>query len=528
MILYIYIASLFLALIAALRHDVQMFQQNSYRYSRYFKWFSNNYLNAEMGKFMLLVLAVSIGSLVAIFASPGEELALPISLALGYLIVAFIEFRKKFKVKLVYTNRVKRMLATSLLLCVAIAACAYLYLDRSLFLVATFVTVLLSPMLLLLANLINSPVDELITRWYINDARKIIASRKDLIIIGITGSYGKTSTKNYLYRMLTERYNVLVTPGNFNTLLGVVRTIREQLRPQHQIFIVEMGAKQQGDIKEICDLVHPSIGIVTSVGEAHLETFKSVENIQKTKFELIDSLPKDGLGVVNFDSQSIKNYKFHSPCPIVSYSIEEPAAERRARDVQYNASGLLFTLDFGSEQHQFRSPLLGGGNVLNLVAGIVVASHLGVTANHLQRAIQQLQPVEHRLSISRSGGLTILDDAYNSNPAGAKMALDVLRDFSRPEGAKRVVITPGFVEMGANQAAANYTLGCQIARSADYVVVVNRHNREAIVRGLKESSFSPESYFVADSLDQARAHLATRLSVGDVLLYENDLPDSFK
>ncbi len=328
--------------------------------------------------------------------------------------------------------------------------------------------------------------------------------------------------------MLTEKYNVLVTPGNYNTLLGVVRTIREQLRPQHQIFIVEMGAKQRGDIKEICDLVHPQIGIVTSVGEAHLETFGSIENIQKTKFELIDSLPVNGFGVVNLDSPNIKNYKYNFACPIVTYSVDDSAANRQAKDVLYNASGLSFTFNIGTKQVEFNSQLLGGGNILNIAAGIIVASELGVTAELLRRAVQQLQPVEHRLSMSRAGGLIILDDAYNSNPAGAKMALDLIRDFARTEGAQRVIITPGFVEMGESQVAANYTLGCQIATSVDYAVIVNKLNREAIVKGLEDSAFGSENYYVADSLNDARTHLASRLKVGDILLYENDLPDSFK
>ncbi|MFR9504380.1 MAG: UDP-N-acetylmuramoyl-tripeptide--D-alanyl-D-alanine ligase [Rikenellaceae bacterium] len=520
--IYIYIILFYLALSASFRHDVQMFQQNSYRYSRYFRWLKSN-IAAEISK-LLLLLPLSI----YLLCCKGETNLLLILTSIAYLLVSVLEFRKRFKVKIAYTDRVKRLLLTALLISLIVVGNGYLLLDPFSFVVVTTTFVLISNLILLLANIVNSPFEYFITQWYINDARKIIRSRKDLIIIGITGSYGKTSTKNYLYRMLTEKYNVLVTPGNYNTLLGVVRTIREQLRPQHQIFIVEMGAKQRGDIKEICDLVHPSIGIITSVGEAHLETFKSIENIQKTKFELFDSLPANGFGVANFDSENIKTYGYNSHCPIVGYSIDETTANVRAESVRYNALGVSFDLTLGGDVVNFSSPLLGAGNVLNLIAGVIVASDLGVSSNHLKRAIKQLQPVTHRLSINRAGGVTILDDAYNSNPAGAKMALDVLRDFARPEGAKRVIITPGFVEMGQNQYAANYTLGCQIAASVDYAIVVNRLNRDAIVKGLQDSSFSEDNYFIADSLDQARLHMSTRLAAGDVILYENDLPDSFK
>ncbi|MFI3265395.1 MAG: UDP-N-acetylmuramoyl-tripeptide--D-alanyl-D-alanine ligase [Rikenellaceae bacterium] len=525
MILYIYIALFYLALASALRHDVQMFQQNSYRANRYFRWLKGGILSFANLKLYLVLF--SVGAFVC-FSSVELTDGYMLLLAVGFACFAYFELRKKFKVKLVITSRVKRLLVTSLLLSTVGFGVAYTSLEFNVFIGVSSLIVVFSNVIVLLADLINKPIEKAITGWYINDARKIIASRKDLIVIGITGSYGKTSTKNYLYRMLTEKYNVLVTPGNYNTLLGVVRTIREQLRPQHQIFIVEMGAKQRGDIREICDLVNPTIGIVTSVGEAHLETFKSVENIQKTKFELIDSLPKHGYGVVNFDSKSIKQYDYKSACPIVGYSIDEPTANIKAQDVSYDSKGVSFSLNIGNEQLNFHSPLLGGGNVLNIAAGVVVASNLGVSAKELQRAIQQLQPVEHRLSMSRAGGLTILDDAYNSNPTGAKMALDVLRDFTRVQGASRVIITPGFVEMGANQAEANYTFGCQIAASVDYAVIVNRLNREAIVKGLDDMGFGVENYFVADTLNQARAHLASRLKAGDVILYENDLPDSFK
>ncbi len=518
MILYLYIITLYAALAAALRHDVQMFQQNSYRYTRYFRWFGQNLFNLD--KSLMVVVAVA----AILFNS---EYAMWVMSAL-HLIFAWREFSRKFKVKLAYTDRVKRLLLTSLVILTAVVGCAYLSLNVRDFMLVATALLFASNIFVLLANLINTPVERCIIQWYINDARKIVNSRSDLIIIGVTGSYGKTSTKNYLARMLSEKYNVLVTPGNYNTLLGVVRTVREQLRPQHEVFIVEMGAKQRGDIKEICDLVHPSIGVVTSVGEAHLETFGSVEAIQRTKFELIDSLPSSGFGVINFDSQSIRTYNFSSPAPIVTYSVDEQSANQRAQRVSYDASGVSFDITIGSADVTFRSPLLGGGNVLNLMAGIIVASSLGVSATLLQRSVRQLQSVEHRLSMSRAGGLTILDDAYNSNPAGAKMALDVLRDFTRAEGAQRIIITPGFVEMGASQAAANYMLGCQIAASVDYAVVVNKINREAIVRGLVDSSFSESQYFIADSLDEARAHLSSRLRVGDVLLYENDLPDSLK
>ena len=509
---YTVVAFAFFLLIA--KYDIHMFQLSSYRYSRYFRWLvpGNIISQKRFIAFMMLVPA-----LVPNYVGVG--------FATGITIGAWaVAWREKFKTPLVYTMRVKRLFATNILLFVAITALALLFATEW----ATVIiaaTLILSNFLMLLANMVNTPIEKAINRGYYNDAKRIIESHKGLIIIGVTGSFGKTSTKNYLASVLAEKYNVLVTPGNFNTLLGVIRTIREQLRPYHQVFIVEMGAKQNNDIKEICDLVHPTIGIVTAVGEMHLETFKTVENIQETKFELINSLPAGGLGVINYDSEYIKSYKgIKSPCKIIRYAVEGEG-DYKANDVVYGAGGVSFTL--GNGEH-YCSRLLGVGNLLNILASIAVADHLGVPANKQRNAIARLQPVEHRLSMKVANGITVLDDAYNSNPTGAKMSLGVLKEFAVGEGNKRIVITPGFVEMGTRQADANKELGRTIAVSCDYAIIVNAVNREAIKSGIEEGGLPAEKYFLADSLNHAHQQLAKILHPGDVVLYENDLPDNFR
>ena len=509
---YTVVAFAFFLLIA--KYDIHMFQLSSYRYSRYFRWLVPGNIISQKRFFAFMML---VPALVPNYVGVG--------FATGITIGAWaVAWREKFKTPLVYTMRVKRLFATNILLFVAITALALLFATEW----ATVIiaaTLILSNFLMLLANLVNTPIEKAINRHYYNDAKRIIDSHKGLIIIGVTGSFGKTSTKNYLASVLAEKYNVLVTPGNFNTLLGVIRTIREQLRPYHQVFIVEMGAKQNNDIKEICDLVHPTIGIVTAVGEMHLETFKTVENIQETKFELINSLPAGGLGVINYDSEYIKSYKgIKSPCKIIRYAVEGEG-DYKANDVVYGAGGVSFTL--GNGEH-YCSRLLGVGNLLNILASIAVADHLGVPANKQRNAIARLQPVEHRLSMKVANGITVLDDAYNSNPTGAKMSLGVLKEFAVGEGNKRIVITPGFVEMGTRQADANKELGRTIAVSCDYAIIVNAVNREALKSGIEEGGLPAEKYFLADSLNHAHQQLAKILRPGDVVLYENDLPDNFR
>lgn len=513
----IYTVVCLLCMPTTLRYDLQMFQLSSYRYSRYFRWWFPANILTHRKWWMIMVALCLLNKWLVIVA------------AVVVAVSIYKELTEKYKTPIVFTMRVKRLCATTAAIVAAIMLATAIAAGVSYLPIAAVATLLLSNFVVLLANIINTPIEKSITRWYYNDAKRIIESHKELIIIGITGSFGKTSTKNYLAQVLSEKYNVLVTPGNFNTLLGVVRTIREQLRPYHQVFIVEMGAKQQGDIKEICDLVHPRIGILTAVGEMHLETFKSFENIQKTKFELIDSLPTDGTAVLNFDSAGIREYNgSKSDCETITYSVETQEVKLRAEEVKYDASGVSFTIKNGSGEEVYDSKLLGSGNLLNILASIAVAEKLGVPVQKQKSAIARLRPVEHRLSMRRANGITVLDDAYNSNPTGAAMAVEVLRNFSVGEANKRIIITPGFVEMGERQYAANKNLGRQIAIGCDYAIVVNVTNREAIKSGIEEGGMSADRVYLAADLNDAHAHLATILKVGDVVLYENDLPDNFK
>jgi UDP-N-acetylmuramoyl-tripeptide--D-alanyl-D-alanine ligase len=285
-----------------------------------------------------------------------------------------------------------------------------------------------------------------------------------------------------------------------------------------------------GDIKEICDLVHPRVGIVTSVGNMHLETFKTLQGVGRTKFELLDSLPSDGLGVINMDSEGIASYPDKpTHCRIITSAIKNDDVDIKAENVSYSRRGVSFDVCIrGKEDYRVETRLLGEGNILNVLVSLAVADHLGVSVKQQKSALASLQPVEHRLSISNKGGLTVLDDAYNSNPSGARMALAVLKQIAADAGSKGIVVTPGFVEMGIQQEEANRGLGRDIAKNADKAIIVNRYNRQAIVDGLKEGGFKEEDMYCVDSLDQAVQKLASICSSGDVVLYENDLPDTFK
>lgn len=504
-------------LFATMRYSVQMFQQNSYRTERYNRWLRST------GEWFSRANLVAILGAVALTLLPHWGMML--FLGAWMLTIAVAEFSIKYKIKLAYTMRVKRLMATRLVMTFAIVALVHIFAPRYTLLAMMLLTL---DYWIILANAINKPMEAAITRWYYNDAKRILRSMPHLTIIGITGSFGKTSTKHFLHRILSERYNVLMTPGNFNTTLGVVRTVREHLKPHHEVFIVEMGAKQRGDIKEICDLVCPHMGIVTSVGEMHLETFGSVENVARTKFELIDALPEGGFGIVNIDSEAALNHIKANGIKVNTYAIDSCEADYRATDIVYSSQRTTFAVEHGAvKDADYATHLLGRGNILNITAALAIAERMGVSVEARRRGVKQIEQVEHRLSMRRSGGITILDDAYNSNPTGARMALEVLSGFET-EGA-RYVVTPGFVEMGAKQYDNNRSFGRDIAASnVDAVFVVNEVNREAITAGLNEGGYDMARVATVASFKEAMAELQPRLKAGDVVLYENDLPDSFK
>ncbi len=515
--LYIFAAAWLLYWAATTRYDTQMFQQNSYRPRRWWRWWISSREFASRSQLLSLSAAV-------VFAFTWHTAALLIYAAWA-AVIAWAEFAMHYKIRLACTMRIRRLLTARTLLTAAAITLTAIYAPEWSLSVAMITTL---QGWSVAVNAVNTPMERAITRWYYNDARGILRSMPELIVIGITGSFGKTSTKNFLYRVLSERYNVLMTPGNFNTTLGVVRTIREQLKPYHQIFIVEMGAKQRGDIREICDLVHPSIGIVTSVGEMHLETFGSVENVARTKFELVEALPADGLGIINIDSEAAAAHRFTSKSKCVTYAIDNPAADYRAVGISYAAHETTFDVITPAGRHDgYMTHILGSGNLLNITAALAAADRLGIDVERQRAAVAQIRQIEHRLSMRNSGGITILDDAYNSNPAGAAMALEVLGAF-RTEG-RRYVVTPGFVEMGARQYANNRELGRRMALSGcDAVFVVNEVNRSAICEGLADNGYPAERTHVVASFAEASAALAAIMRKGDVVLYENDLPDSFK
>ncbi|MCH5235787.1 MAG: hypothetical protein J1E16_10875 [Muribaculaceae bacterium] len=514
------------------KHDIHMLQQNSYRIPRYWRYLSKNDISSTWRlvdvAMIFIVLSRLLDFRLSIFL---------VALLSLYKIGSIL--KKKHKKPLVFTKRVWRIY--SLTACIGVGlflwACFILgfqpeawgyYSGPTLTVSILLLMTIFSWFIVLVAVVLLIPIEKTINRKYWNDAARILKGMPQLKVIGITGSYGKTSTKHFLERILSEKYDVLITPGSYNTTMGVIRTVREIMKPYNNVFICEMGAKQKGDIKEICDLVHPSIGILTAVGPMHLETFKSIENVQSTKFELVDALPADGLAVVNDDFENCKNRLVNNvKCERYTTSSKLIGKDDYwAENIKYSTSGTTFLAKSKDGfELEFSTRLLGDCNVSNILAAIIVAREMGLTDSEIQRGVAAIEPVEHRLSMKHTvGGVTILDDAFNSNPDGSRMALDVLKQFT---GGKRIVVTPGMVELGHRQFELNEKFGEYIAKSCDIAIVVGHHNREAITKGIEKGKFEGKLYEV-DSFNEAQKLVNPMLQAGDTILYENDLPDSFK
>lgn len=512
-----------LYLIQVFRRDLMMLQQNSYRNERYTRWFNNSGESTRPARIMGCIALFLILVHHLPFALTGLCAAI---IVIGCMISSA---RRRYKKPLVMTRRAWRILITSLVIAYGLtAAIWFLTLNPVTTCAMLLATAVASPFIMLLANILLRPVEKSINRRYYNEARDILASMPDLKIIGITGSYGKTSTKHYLQRILSEQFDTLMTPGSFNTTMGVIRTVREYLKPYNEVFIVEMGAKQPGDIKEICDLVHPTVGIVTAVGEQHLESFKSIENVQRTKFELIDSLPADGLAVVNDDFPYVANRPVDNvACRRYAVNNTDGAAYT-VSDIEYAHDGTRFTVN-GPDGYSItlHTRLVGECNISNLMAAVIVAVYLGVPADKIKYAVEKIEQVEHRLNVKRTpGGITIIDDAFNSNPDGSRMAVDVL---ARMTGGQRIIITPGMIELGDKQFEYNQRLGEHIARNVDHAIVVGEYNRDAILAGIDEAGIlTPEQIHPVASFAEAQHVLSSIARPGDTVLYENDLPDTFK
>ncbi len=508
------------AIVLGVRYTLHMFQQSSYQYRSYWRYMKTH-------PAMTLLPLAGIIPLAGCYMKGKTLAAVTVILIWAWLfliLLAMLYWPRAAKKKLVITARVKRLIVSTAVLYALAALAALLIAGVSwwLLLGMALAGAMLVPYMVLLANLANRPIEKGINQYYIRDARRMLKACPDLKIIGITGSYGKTSVKYYLHTLLGARYDVLMTPESFNTPMGVVKTIRGSLKATHEIFLCEMGARHVGDIKEICDIVDPQMGVITSLGYQHLETFRTLDHIVGTKRELFDALPAGGPRFVNGDNEFVKQYGVDGDA--ITYGLEEGNAYR-AYDLEYSEKGTRFTVQApDGSREEFTTRLLGEHNVINITGAIAVSHELGIPLDKLKIPVRRLEGAPHRLQPIAKGNTVIIDDAYNSNPNGAHMALRTLGMFQ----GVRVLVTPGMVELGEQEDHYNYELGREATQYCDYIVLVGRRQTESIQRGVSDTDFDREHFYVAENLQDAMKYVyGIVTSQKLIVLLENDLPDNY-
>lgn len=576
---------LVLAVITALyagRYNLHMLQLNGYKNKEHITWLKKNITR------QWLAFVAAIAGLVCMLVPNIAIFIVAIIVCIFNLLFYRLMKNQKTKKKLVYTARVKRMIATNVVVGVLFLICMALVFAKNvstgtsevsgLFVGlthlagATLLYAGLQVFMPMLANLINKPIEQGINRYYINDAERLLkeATANGMTIIGVTGSYGKTSVKFYLQTLLQEKFNVLVTPESYNTPMGVVLTVRKQLKPSHEIFVCEMGARHVGDIKEICDFVYPKHGVITSVGPQHLETFFNMDNIKDTKFELADALGAEGKLFVNADNEYIRekldslgissdakanskaNAKTDSKAnvQVAGISMNAQAASSatgtgmgnpstvpykviaygnnggyKACDIKVSQLGTDFTvITPDGQKESFQMPLIGEHNVINVLGAISVACEMGMTLRELKIPVRRLQPVKHRMELIERGAVTIIDDAYNSNPVGSKAAVETLGMFD----GVRILVTPGMVELGKDEEAYNEKFGEYAAKNCDYIFLIGAKHTEPIKRGILNSGFDANKVKTYEHLEDVLQQAYAIADEGHkYILLENDLPDNY-
>ena len=497
-----------------IKRALHLFQQNRYEFFRYTEYLTNkkNYKFEINIIFILLMIILGIIN-VSYYVS--------LIITVLYCILEwYLESKKNYIKPLVYTKRVIRQIIIMIILTFV---CEYLLLKVLNVSLVSAISVVLPYLLVYPMALLALPMEKLIKKSYENKAKKILYSYTNLIKVGITGSFGKTSTKNIINDIVNDDYYTLITPASYNTPMGITRTIREYLKPTHELFICEMGADHVGEITYLMNFVKPKYGIVTSIGPQHLNTFKSLDNIINEKMQEIELLPSDGVGIINYDNEYIRNYKIKNNCKVISIGIDNKDADYVAYDLNYSSSGTTFKVNINDKPYEFKTILLGKHNVMNILSGIVLALELNIDVNKIVSNVSNVRMVEHRLELKKINGFTFIDNAFNSNPVSSKLSLDVLSKMDN----KRIIVTPGLIDLGKKQDEYNYEFGKYMINKCDFVILVGKKNTETIYNGLKDVNYDMHNVLVVESEKEAFNYVYTHFTPNDIVLLENDLPDAF-
>jgi UDP-N-acetylmuramoyl-tripeptide--D-alanyl-D-alanine ligase len=535
---------------------LQYLQQEDYEGKRFWKWCSEKRAFDRRGTAVAFGAAILCGILTGLSVRAGCASAVLFAILLAYRASLEENPLIEGKVKLKLTERASRIFdaaqSINLLLILCLIGVAVPLMGRLALPFYWFSQVFIfqiAPLILILGKLASDAREKKIQADFADQARKRL-KEVNPTVIGITGSYGKTSTKVILSEILNSVGPTFTTPRSINSYMGVTREIRERLMPFHQFAVIEMGAYYIGSIKRMCGLTPPKVAIVTAVGQMHLERFGSVENVFKAKSELAQAIPEDGILICNGDYEFCRRMLKENPKRLgLLYGLNKDAGPLDAYmfDIKTLENGSSFKIQYGSKEYSGFSKLLSKPLLSNALASFTAAVALGVAPEAVLAAIRnvktesnRLEPVKTNLTglaplpvvngqtkkIDYAAQILRLNDAFNSNPIGFDSALDVLKDI---KGNRKILVTPGMIELGERQEAENEACAKHAARICDLVVVVGETNRQPLIKGLKEGGLDDHKIKIQSSMKEALQYLAVDYcDDGDVVLIENDLPDLYE
>ena len=515
---------------------MRYFQQEEYNWTRFKDWFLEKRTFDKKGTIIALTAAA-----LNRFVSGGDMFICLVICLVAAAVLVFVGFqeedpRKVGKIKLKMTDRATAIYNLALGLysisTILIITGTYALGAGDSIYIYWLVTVGLiqsAPIWIAIANAILWPNELKKQQAFLQEAKDILADYQPYTI-GITGSYGKTSTKAILGSILEAIEPTFWTPGSINTEMGITRQIRENLKPQQELAIIEMGAYQIGSIAKLCRFTPPNAGLVTAVGVMHLERFGGAENIYKAKCELAQAIPPDGLLVCNGDNSGARKMATEYPkATTLLYGLEPEIGHLDCwmSDIQASMEGTTFTIHWQNQEYPGFTKLLGVPMLSNLVGAFTMACALGKDPDYVIAAIYNIEPANSRLNLRKNGDGFILDDSYNSNPIGFASALEVLEVL---EGGRKILMTPGMVELGDIQAEENRQVALKAASICDLALVIGETNKEALKAGLLEGGLAPDKLMEFPNRDLALAYLNSpeHRQAKDMILIENDLPDLYE
>ena len=506
-------------------------QQSGYKNRSFWRWLrrkENMHFNRLAVLSLCLALVSALTSLCFSFLGTRAALLIASIPFFGLLLLFWrMDVGYALRVPVKFTARLKRLFAAYLFF----TACAGYVLTVALTFLAEWngsdlyaliafvpfaVMPMLTPVLLLLANGVMGIFEELHNQKFVKRAGQVL-DEHEFIRIGVVGSYGKTSVKNILKTILSEKYSVVETPHSFNTPMGLARTVCSPDFEKKQIFIAEMGARKKGDIAFLCDMVKPDYAVFTGVCEQHIQGFGSLESVWSEKSEIL----KCGAKKVFCGAGLRERLEKEFPQELGKTIIVDDADF----EVDTGAAWTSFKMRIFGETVEYKTALLGRMAAENIRLAALLCVELGMTADEISRGVEKLQPIPHRLQLTESGGIYILDDGYNANPKGAEEAIAALRRFS----GRKCIVTPGIVECGILHEKINGALGERIAQAGfEKTILVGNTLVGAVKKGYERAGGNMEALQIVDTLQKAQEVLKEFLQEGDAVLFLNDLPDVYE